>query len=147
MVIFVKNNIQRFTKTPSVHLFKKIERRMEMKVIVAGGRDFNDYELLKSSLLRIFSNKDLNTIEIVSGAARGADSLGERFAEEFGLTVHRFPADWNGPLKRGAGLARNKEMAEFSDALVAFHDGVSTGTAHMIKTAKKKDMPLRVIRY
>jgi predicted Rossmann-fold nucleotide-binding protein len=114
-----------------------------MKVIVAGGRNFSDYQLLCKTLDFYFQNLDKDELTIVSGAARGADSLGERYAREKGYKIERYPADWNGPHKKGAGFARNREMAEVSDALVAFPGG--NGTAHMIRTAKELGLKVRVV--
>ena len=112
-----------------------------MKVIIAGGRDFNDYEKLKSVL-----NHLKQPFEIVSGMAKGADSLAVRYANENGLTLHKFPADWDTHGK-GAGFKRNAEMADFSDALIAFWDGKSRGTNHMIRTAEQKGLRVLVVKY
>ena len=56
---------------------------MEFKVIIAGGRDFNDFDMLKSSVDKLLKNvdKSKNDIIIVSGKAKGADSLGEKYAK------------------------------------------------------------------
>lgn len=116
---------------------------MTLKLVIAGGRNFVDYELLKRTVKR---NYDLEDLEIVSGAARGADKLGERFAEENGIPVKRFPADWNGKGK-AAGYIRNAEMAEYADALLAFWDGESKGTNHMINLAKKNSLRVSVVNY
>jgi hypothetical protein len=118
-----------------------------MRIIVAGGREFKDYELLCEKLDHYLQNLNKDKITIVSGAARGADSLGERYARERGYKIERHPADWNGPHKKRAGLVRNEDMAKVSQALVAFHDGVSTGTAHMIKTATAMGLNVRVVEY
>lgn len=117
---------------------------MSYKVIVAGGRDFNDYHLLKRKLSILLNNR--LDVEIVSGAARGADSLGERYAEENGLYIHRKPADWE-KYGKSAGYRRNAEMAEYADALVAFWDGKSRGTKHMIDLAEKHELAIRIVRY
>lgn len=117
-----------------------------LKVIVAGGRHFSDYELLKSKLLFFFQNYDLKDIEIVSGTAKGADTLGERFAREFGCGIKRFVPDWD-TYGNGAGYRRNAEMGNYADACVCFWDGESRGTMHMINIAKKKGMKLKVVRY
>lgn len=119
----------------------------EFRVIIAGGRDFSDYELLKRKVL--FYTKDVNKdnlIVIVSGKAKGADSLGERLAKEIGWEVMEYPADWdkNG---KSAGCIRNTKMAKIADALIAFWDGKSRGTKHMIDTAEKNDLLVRVINY
>lgn len=113
-----------------------------MKVIIAGGREFNNYALLKNTLDKLLKED----FDVVSGKARGADSCGERYAIHHGKRVHEFPADWDTYGKR-AGYLRNAEMADFADILVAFWDGVSRGTKHMINLAKKKGLKVYVVRY
>jgi len=115
-----------------------------MKVIIAGGRDFDDYEKLRSYCDYLLQNKD--NIEIVSGTARGADKLGEHYAAERGYPVKRFPADW-GSHGKSAGYLRNEEMADYADALIAFWDGESRGTQHMIDIAKKELIEIRILYY
>ena len=117
------------------------------KVIIAGTRTFADYPLLCSSCDKYLSQKgQTHDIIIVSGTARGADRLGEQYASERGYQVQQFPADWekNG---RAAGYMRNADMANYSDALIAFWDGQSKGTLNMIKTARKKGLAVRVVNY
>jgi hypothetical protein len=114
-----------------------------MRLIVAGGRNFNDYELLRSKL--DFFLKQTNDTEIVSGKAKGADSLGERYANEHSLPVKDFPANWS--LGKSAGYIRNEEMAKYATHCVCFWDGISKGTKHMIDLAKKYKLKLRVVRY
>lgn len=111
------------------------------KVIIAGSRTFTDYAFLKKSCEHLLQNKE--RIEIVSGGARGTDKLGERFAKEkeYGLKV--FNADWN-TFGKSAGVRRNKEMANYANALIAFWDGKSKGTKHMIDFAKEKGLNVRV---
>jgi hypothetical protein len=116
------------------------------KVIIAGSRSFNDYELLKSKMLHYLKGFDLSEVEIVSGTARGADQLGERFAREFGCKLKQFIPDWDTYGKR-AGYLRNMDMAKYANACVCFWDGKSRGTKHMIDIAKKEGLKLRVVRY
>lgn len=116
-----------------------------LKVIVAGGRDFRDYQLLKNKLDKILSNCHTTDIEIVSGKAKGADSLGEVYANERGYLIKTFPADWD--LGKSAGYKRNKQMAEYADAAVIFWDGVSRGSKHMIDLARECGLMVRVVRY
>ena len=126
----------------------------ELRIIIAGSRDFNDYELLKKSAIEIITKKTIlpDLTRIVSGCARGADTLGERFAKEFGLEVKKFPADWDGLGKR-AGYVRNAEMAKFAveddndGMLIAFWDGQSTGTKHMIDLAKRYGLEVHVVNF
>lgn len=119
-----------------------------LKVIIAGGRDFTDYELLEEKCDYYFSTamKRGVPIEVVSGTARGADMLGERYAYSHDLTIKQFPADWDTHGKK-AGYLRNEEMAKYADALIAFWDGKSKGTNHMINLANKHNLHVRVIKY
>lgn len=130
-------------------------------VFIFGGRDFNDYELLKQKCDEIL--KDIqDNITIISGNASGADSLGERYAKEKGYNVELHPAKWNDletiPCKIKynkygkaynclAGMNRNKDMANIADIGIAFWDGKSSGTANSIKLCKSKGIRLEIIRY
>ena len=113
------------------------------KVIVAGSRHFDDYPFLCWKLDRLLAQK-IGDVEIVCGMARGADSLGEQYAKERGIPIRYFPADWQ-TLGKSAGYQRNVQMAAYADALVAFWDGKSRGTAHMIETARRHQLQIRVI--
>ena len=106
------------------------------RVIIAGGRDFNNYAGLSASMDYLLKNV-CDEIQIICGMARGADRLGERYAKERGYKIRYFPADWD-TYGKSAGYRRNVEMASNADALVAFWDGVSYGTKHMIDIAKEK---------
>lgn len=105
-----------------------------MKVIIAGSRGFNDYELLKKVCDEHLVGID--EFVIISGTARGADKLGEDYAIERGQSILRFPADWD-KYGKSAGYKRNEEMAQVADMLIAFWDGESRGTKHMIDLATK----------
>ena len=119
-----------------------------IKVIIAGTRDFNDYAFLKKNVDYFLQgiNPNNEEIEIVSGNARGADKLGERYAKEHNLPVKLFPANWDKYGKQ-AGYLRNQEMANYSDVLIAFWDEKSKGTKHMIDIAKKQDLTVIVVGY
>lgn len=114
------------------------------KVIVAGSRTFNDYTYLKKSLDKLLVNK--TSITIISGTARGADQLGERYAQENGYNLLKFPADWD-KYGKSAGYKRNEEMAKVADACVVFWDGQSRGSKHMIDIAQKYNLKIRILRY
>ena len=126
----------------------------ELRIIIAGSRDFNDYELLKKSAIEIITKKTMlpDLTRIISGGARGADTLGERFANEMGLEITRFIPDWDDMGKR-AGYVRNAEMAKFAvednndGMLIAFWDGQSRGTKHMIDLAKRYGLEVHVVNY
>jgi hypothetical protein len=117
-----------------------------MKIIIAGGREFNDLDLMTNKMDFFLSKATNMDIEIVSGAARGADLLGEEYAKLRNYPVKQFPADWD-KFKKGAGYKRNTEMAEYANALIAFWDGKSRGTMHMINIAKKKGLQVKVVEY
>ncbi len=123
-----------------------IDSITKYKVIVAGCRDFADYELLKEKCDFYLQNKKPENIVIVSGHASGADTLGERYAQERGYELKTFPADWkaNG---RAAGPIRNAKMASVAHTLIAFWNGKSRGTKNMIDTAKKHNLQVAVVRY
>jgi len=110
-----------------------------MKTIIAGGRDFDDVDLLYFSLL----NLPWDISEVVSGGARGADTLGEVWASSKDIHYNRFPANWDKYGKQ-AGFLRNVSMGEYADALVAFWDGKSKGTKHMIDEAVKRGLYIKV---
>lgn len=112
-----------------------------MRVVIAGGREFNNYELLRE----ICDEHITPDSEIVSGGARGTDKLGERYSKEKGYDLKVFPADWS--KGKGAGHIRNRQMAEYGDMLIAFWDGESKGTLNMINTAKKLGLIVHVHNY
>lgn len=115
------------------------------RVIIAGGRGFKDYDLLTKTMNHLLSRVN-DDITVVCGKARGADTLGEQYAKEHGYSVQYFPADWS-RYGKSAGYLRNTEMAKNADALVAFWDGASLGTRHMIEIAKAHGLKVRVKRY
>lgn len=115
-----------------------------MKVIIAGSRGFDDYELLSEFCNYYLQNQ--THIEIVSGTAKGADSLGEKYAEENNYKLSKFPAKWD-LYGKSAGYKRNEEMAIYGDCLIAFWDGESKGTKHMIDLAKKYGLRVRVVKF
>ncbi|MCD8387648.1 MAG: DUF2493 domain-containing protein [Bacteroidales bacterium] len=116
-----------------------------MNLIIAGCRDFNDYELL-SREVKSFAGPFLSRVTVVSGHAKGADKLGEKFAQENGLPLIIKPADW-AAYGKAAGPKRNEEMARISSALVAFWDGQSRGTKNMIELARKHGLRVKVVRF
>lgn len=98
-----------------------------MKVIIAGSRTFNNYDLLVKTL----QEENLIIDEVVCGGARGADTLGAEWAKKNGVPVKYFNAEWE-KYGRVAGIIRNHEMGDYADYLIAFWDGKSRGTKDMI---------------
>lgn len=121
--------------------------REEFRVIIAGTRDFDDYGLLCRHTDYMLSDKRTKRrIVIVSGAARGADTLGEQYARERGYQIRRYPADWYKYGKK-AGPLRNDLMARNADALIAYWDGRSPGTSNMIETARNYGLQISIKQY
>lgn len=129
----------------------------ELRVIIAGGRDFDDFPLLMNKCIEIIAQEtkevdSLENIRIVSGAARGADRFGEQYAQIANYDVSRFPAAWD-TYGKSAGYKRNAEMAKFASEdgnigiLIAFWDGKSRGTKHMIDLAKRYGLKVHVVNY
>lgn len=112
-----------------------------MKVIIAGSRSFVDYTKLVEFCDSVL--KDQTDITIVSGCARGADMLGQMYADEKGYPVLKYPADWD-KYGKSAGYLRNEEMAKVGDMLIAFWDGESKGTQHMINLGKKHNLKIEI---
>lgn len=110
-----------------------------MRTIIAGSRDCTD----KKYLLAALEECGWLPTVVISGDARGADTLGEEWAIENDIPVEKFPADW-ATYGKSAGFLRNEEMAKNADALIALWDGQSTGTKHMIACAKKHGLKIRV---
>ena len=117
------------------------------RVIVTGSRCFNDFGFLKQELDKLFNENEEfvgKEIKIISGVALGTDALAIDCADKHKLTKILFPANW----KRYpciAGFLRNEDMLSVATHLVAFWDGKSIGTLHMIEIAKAKGVPVWVI--
>ena len=106
-----------------------------MRTIIAGSRDVTDYEKVTVAV----KLSGFVITEVVSGGARGVDTLGEQYAKEHSLSCKRFPADWS-KYGRAAGPIRNEQMAEYAEALVALPVKTSKGTRHMIKAATARGL-------
>lgn len=111
-----------------------------MKLIIDGSRSFNSY----SVLFEVMKTQTPWPTAVISGGALGADQLGERWAAEHAIPCRIMKEQW---VKYGfiAGARKNEEMARVGDGLVAFWDGRSQGTRHMIETMKALGKPVRVV--
>lgn len=121
------------------------------RIIIAGSRKFNDYSKMLNKLdeLGIHLLATMDDIEIVSGHASGADTLGEKFAKAYNYPLKIFPAEWD-KYSKAAGPIRNEQMAKYAaeadrGILVAFPIGESRGTKNMIKLAKQYGLEICVI--
>src|SRR3990167_7214769 len=118
-----------------------------MRLIIAGSRDIPpdyvfDYLEHQTHFNRVVT-------EVICGLAKGPDLAGKHWAEVqnkrgFHIFVKEFPADWD-KYKKAAGYIRNIEMAKYADELIAFWDGKSRGTRHMIQMMLDLNKPFQVI--
>lgn len=124
-------------------------RKAMKKVIIAGGRDFDNtlagFRKINKLIARISDDPEKD-VTIIEGGAKGADRVGRLWAKEFGARCQTFKADWDTHGKR-AGILRNCEMAEHATHLIAFWDGESRGTKHMIEEARRKGLKVAVVWY
>lgn len=111
-----------------------------MKVIIAGSRSVTDIW----HVYRAITYSGLEITEVVSGCARGVDKLGEEWALMQPIPIKRFPADWDF-YGKSAGHKRNKQMAEYADALIAIWNGSSPGTKDMIEQATKRGLKVYIL--
>ena len=119
----------------------------DYRVVIFGSRGFNDYKLLKEKCDTYLKNKkQTHNVIIVSGHAKGADTLGEQYAKENGYKVEVYPAKWK-ELGIKAGFIRNEQMADISNAAIGFWDGESHGTKHMIDYCTKKGLNVKIVKY
>lgn len=107
------------------------------KVAVIGSRDFTDYKML----CEVLDKYDIR--EIVSGGARGADSLAARYAKERGIGLTEFIPDWS--VGKYAGHIRNQDIIDYCDIVIAFWDLESKGTKDSISKAKRANKPVIII--
>lgn len=125
-----------------------------LNILIAGGRNYNDYERLQAFVDETIQNikHKYQTVTIISGMARGADMLGMQYAIQNEYKLLKFPAKWNTYGKQ-AGYIRNKQMLEYLKAspdncmVIAFWDGLSHGTKHIIDNAKTMNIPCIIVSY
>jgi len=118
------------------------------RILVCGGVTFADEELLTETLDRVIADEK---VMIVSGGAKGADALAEKYAKDRNIKIKVFPAEWK-KYGKGAGPIRNRQMLDFvsqkeSPLVVAFWNGKSRGTKNTIETARKMEIATLVADY
>jgi len=130
--------------TPKIQHQQSINLRdYNVRIIVAGTRGYNDRVTFHEVLID-YMNRFNDSILFLSGAASsGADRLIIEWCAKFNYPCKQYPANWG--MGKGAGYARNEQMGKVATNLLAFHNGESPGTAHMISFAKYLCIPTRVI--
>lgn len=106
-----------------------------MKVAVIGSRNLN--------IVDIGKYLPENTTEIVSGGAKGVDTLAAEYARKNKIPLKEFLPDY--PLyKKAAPLKRNIQIIEYCDMVIALWDGASRGTKFVIDRCREKGKPVEV---
>ena len=118
----------------------------KVRIIIAGGRDFNDYLQLRDTFTNFMAPYKNSEVTVISGMAKGADTLGIQIAKQYGLPVIEMPANWD-HYGKSAGHIRNAEMAKIGTHLLAAWDGKSKGTKGMIDISKKLKLEIRIMLY
>ncbi len=120
-----------------------MEKTTTIRLAIIGSRNITDKDFIFEKLNEIFSDK--KPTEVVSGGAKGPDTLGVLWAESLGIPTQVFKPDW-AKYGRGAGMRRNTTIVENCDHLVAFWDGESKGTQDSIYKAKKLGKNVLVVK-
>lgn len=115
-----------------------------VKLAIVGSRDYTDYESFKAIVDSIISLNNLNVYKIISGRARGTDTMAEQYAKENSIPMQVFKANWE-IFGKKAGMMRNRDIVANSDYVLAFWDGESKGTKGTIDMARKDGKLLKVM--
>lgn len=120
-----------------------IHGEIKLRLIIAGSRTIppEGYAAIDRAI-----TKPHVITEIVSGKAKGADALGEKWANRHRIPIKQFPAQWE-VYGRLAGRMRNRQMAQYGDALLAVWDGKSRGTGNMIFEMREVGKPVRILEW
>jgi hypothetical protein len=112
---------------------------IEKRIAIVGSRTWQ-----RPNKVRDFVDLLPRDTIVVSGGARGVDQIAEQRAKQRGLKVESFPADWKSHGK-AAGFMRNSDIVKAADAVVAFWDGKSNGTADTVKKTQAANKPLIIL--
>ncbi len=106
-----------------------------MKTIIAGSRTITDFSLVEQAIIE----SGFEITKVISGMAKGVDSLGELWAHYNNIGIRYCPANWI-KHKKAAIYIRNVEMAEIADALIVIIENYSRGSTHMLEIAQNKGL-------
>lgn len=109
-----------------------------MKIAVIGSRKLPEFDL--------GPYLPAGTTQIISGGAKGVDSIAAAYAQNHGIPLVEYRPDYQ-RYGRAAPLVRNRQIVDSCDMVLAFWDGVSRGTAYTVRYAKQKGVPCKLYRY
>ena len=109
-----------------------------MKILVCGGRDFNDYKAASEAFSELIQPHDA----VCSGGQRGADKLAKRWCQQEGVAFFECEAQWY-KFGKPAGYIRDAWMLKFfePDLVIALPGGI--GTANMVRQATSASVEVR----
>lgn len=116
-----------------------------IRIVIAGSRKFSNQATLDTEVDKFIDQYVDTEIQIISGGAKGADKMGEIYAKKRGYDLKIFPTKWD-LFGKKAGYLRNEEMAKNADAVIAFWDGNSPGTKHIIRYAEKLGLDTHLVK-
>ena len=111
------------------------------RLMISGSRTITDKEFIFGELDKVYAEH--RNLVLISGGAKGADTIAEQWAESHNLVIEQHKPNWK-QHGRGAGIIRNKEMVLASDFVVIFWDGKSRGTKSVIDFCKKQEKPHKI---
>lgn len=117
-----------------------------MKLTIVGSRNYNDYTQFKNVInetLKKWNYKITDIEKIISGGAKGADSLAEKFAKENNIILTIYQPDWK-TFGKAAGIMRNTDIINDCTHVIAFPSHQGSGTQDSIRKAKKDNKIIEV---
>jgi hypothetical protein len=115
-----------------------------MKLAIVGSRCFNDYPLMEKTISELFKEEEIE--QIISGGAKGADTLAEQWAKNHKKELRIIIPSW-ASLGRAAGFERNVQIVKDSDIVLVFWDSISKGSKHDIDLCKRYAKECHVIKF
>ena len=116
----------------------------QLNLIIAGSRDITNTDYILDRIQHYLQNYKEDNITILSGNARGIDKIGELYAKNHNIKCNIYPADWT-TFGKSAGYKRNITMSKNANSLLAFWNGQSKGTKHMIDIAKQNNLKVKIV--
>lgn len=128
-----------------MYVYRLLAIMTDICLAIVGSRDFDNFTIL-SEAIDNFIEKHGEISYIVSGGAKGADSLAEKYAKINNIKMKIFKPDWK-KYGKAAGIIRNKDIVDNSTHLIAFRINNSRGTTNSIMRAQKKKMYVKIYDY